>query len=221
MLPKSSPRGPRRPPKSIQFWLRFLNAFRFVFCLLLGSLKTQKSKKSMEGLLKIKGATFAPGTHFLPGMLYFGVHFGTQNGTRINEKRIKKPTAKINRKSIQRDPKTTPKWLPKSTPGAPKWCPSVRPRSTEPTFGTPGAQKWSPCHPRCPTGCPNGPPSPPQASEQILLKPQSRSRWSLWRSWSLRFAALPALFSVLLAPRPLGSPTHPPSTQQPLENTSP
>ena len=91
----------------------------------LGPLKIEKLSKSMEGLLKIKGAAFTPGTHFLPQTAPFGVNFGTKNGPRNYQKRIKKLNAKIYKKCAQKDTKMTPKWLPKSTPGAPKWCQSV------------------------------------------------------------------------------------------------
>ena len=97
--------------------------------------------KSLEELLKIKGATFMPGPPFLLKTAPFEIHFGTKNGPKNYQKRIKKLDAKIYKKCAQKDPKTTPEWLPKSTPGASKWYPNVCPRLTEPTLGAPRVQK--------------------------------------------------------------------------------
>ena len=114
-------------PKSLldKIWAWIWNRFPTSFFTFLGSLKTEKTQKSWEGLLKIKVAACVPGTHFLSKTASFGAHFGSKNNPKNDYKRIKKLDAKIYNKCTQKDPKTTPKWLPKSTPGAPKWYPSV------------------------------------------------------------------------------------------------
>ena len=72
----------------------------------------------MEGLLKIKGVVFIPGTNFLHKTVPFGFHLGTKSGPRNYQKRVEKHSAIFYRKGAQKDTKTTPKWFPKSTAGA-------------------------------------------------------------------------------------------------------
>ena len=146
--------------------------------MLLGPLETQKLKKSIERLLKIKGVDVTLRAHFLLEIVPFGVHFGSKNDTGTNKKRIKQLTARICRKSIERDPKTTPKWLPKSTPEAPKWCPKCLPAIGGTHFGSPSGSKVTPLPPNVPHRVSQGTPQvPPRASKQTYLRPQSLSWW--------------------------------------------